>query len=80
MLHLPKLASRQLVRAENCSKCRYSAAVQGEAEKRQCRLNPPTATFIPTGPGTLSNITGFPMVTPADWCGQFKGAIDGVTQ
>lgn len=71
------------LRNKTCSSCGYGVKEKGDLV---CRFNPPHATFIavphqqvmptPQGPRPVTamkiqNFSGFPLVQPDQWCGQW---------
>lgn len=67
---------RTMVRNECCNKCKWHAALAGQANF-ECRRFPPTMSFMPTNHGPQP-ISAYPPVTPEHWCGEFKPGIEGV--
>jgi hypothetical protein len=52
---------------ESCGNCRFIR--QGPTYLRCCRFPPISNPTLPTNDGSA---TGFPIVRPDNWCGEFK--------
>lgn len=68
-----------LVRAESCQQCKFAVLAPGNVKQRQCRRNPPTAAHIMIRAGQFMTYTGFPVVQPDNWCGEFRPKIEGMS-
>jgi hypothetical protein len=76
----PRVAPGILVRGERCEKCKFAQILPQNTNLECCRF-PPQQTFIlvPSQQGPrVERLAASPVVTPNQWCGEFRPRIDGV--
>lgn len=62
---------------KTCETCRYWQKSEKELKQGECRINPPSATPIPSQQG-VALMSYYPVTAPDNWCGQHK-AGDSIT-